>query len=197
MTKDQLKRANSVAYPVLLVIMGYVFLSLIAFIALTDQTLVTWRAYIQMLSALLGIMISTVLFIAKRDTMLCAKGMLLSAAVMYAIIRMFGTTEDSCMYAFPILFVAMVYLNQKIIVIGNCFMIGSNLIRLLMRINNLHDNGGQTLVVSVCVCLLVAYSSIRITRLLIKFNGENMETILEASKKQEESQNLLTRFLIP
>lgn len=185
------------AYPVLLVIMGYVFLSLIAFIALTDQTLVTWRAYIQMLSALLGIMISTVLFIAKRDTMLCAKGMLLSAAVMYAIIRMFGTTEDSCMYAFPILFVAMVYLNQKIIVIGNCFMIGSNLIRLLMRINNLHDNGGQTLVVSVCVCLLVAYSSIRITRLLIKFNGENMETILEASKKQEESQNLLTRFLIP
>ena len=35
------------------------------------------------------------------------------------------------------------------------------------------------------------------TRLLIKFNGENMETILEASKKQEESQNLLTRFLIP
>ena len=191
MTKDQLKRANSVAYPVLLVIMGYVFLSLIAFIALTDPVLVTWRAYIQMLSALLGIMISTFLFMAKRDTMICADGMLLSATVMYAILRMFGTTEDSCMYAFPILFVAMAYLNQRIIITGNCVMVGANLIRLLMRINNLHDNGGQTLVVSLCVCVLVAYSSIRMTRLLIKFNNENMETILEASKKQEESQKLM------
>ena len=70
MTKDQSKRANSVAYPVLLVIMGYVFLSLIAFIALTAPVLITWKAYIQMLSALLGILISTFLFITKRDTMI-------------------------------------------------------------------------------------------------------------------------------
>lgn len=103
MTREQYKRANAVVYPVFSVIMGYVFLSLLAFMAFSDPSAVTWKTYIQIAGALTGIIVCTVVFLAKRDTKLCANTMVLSGVIMYMIIRLFGTTEDTCMYAFPIL----------------------------------------------------------------------------------------------
>ena len=191
MEKDQFKRANGVVYPVLMVIMGYVFLSLLAFVAFNDASTVTWKAYIQIAGAVIGIVVSTVLYIAKRDTKLCANGMLASAALMYIVVRLFGTIEGSCVYAFPIMITAIAYLDTKIIVIGNCVMLGANLIRFATHMSELAGDGGVTIVINLFVCVLVAFASIKITRLLVKFNSENMESILEASKKQQESHELM------
>ena len=191
MKKDQIRRANKAAYPVLLVIMVYVAISLVAFVLLSEPEAVTWRSYLQMFSGLLGVIVCTILFLVKRDSMVCAYGMLISAAVVYTILRLFGTSEDSGTYFFPVLFVAMVYLNQKIIIIGNAVMLLANLARLVMRFGHLYESGGETLVATLFVCVLVACASIRIIQLLVKFNAENTGTILEAAKKQEESKKIM------
>lgn len=191
MTNDQFKRANAVVYPVFIVIMGYVFLSLLAFLAFSDPSAITWKSYAQIAGALVGIIVSTVVFVTKRDTKLCANGMVGSAVAMYLIIRLCGTTEDSCMYSFPILFAAMAYLDIKMIVISNSVMLGANILRLIINMDKLYADDGTTMVIGIFVSILVAYASIRITRLLVKFNNENMNTILETSKKQEESQKLM------
>lgn len=188
MTKDQIRRANKAAYPILIVIMGYVSASLVAFVLLSEPEAVTWKAYIQMFSGLIGIIVSTTLFIARRDTMLCAYGMLISSGAMYVILRLFATSEDSGTYLFPVLFVAMVYLNKKIIIAGNAVMLGANIARLIMRFNHLYEDGGETLVANLFVCVLVACASTSIIKLLVRFNNENMGIILETSKKQEETQ---------
>ena len=95
------------------------------------------------------------------------------------------------MYAFPILFAAIAYLDVKMMVISNFAMFGANILRLLINLDKVNESGGSTMVVSIFVGVLVAYASIRVTRILVKFNNENMEVILEASKKQEESQKLM------
>ena len=191
MTKNQLKRANAVVYPVFVVIMGYVFLSLLAFLAFSEPSAITWKTYMQIAGALVGIVVSTVLFVTKKDTKLCANGMVGSVVVMYLIIRLCGTTEDSCMYAFPILFAVMAYLDVKMIVISNSVILGANILRLIVNMDKFYANSGTSMVIGIFVSILVAYASIRITRLLVRFNNENMDTILEASKKQEEGQKLM------
>ncbi|MFR5191667.1 MAG: hypothetical protein ACLTFZ_03540 [Lachnospiraceae bacterium] len=69
MTEEQYKRANTVVFPVLTVIMAYVFLSLVAFIKATPGQ-VTMASYLQLFSALLAIVINVV-FLLSRETAIC------------------------------------------------------------------------------------------------------------------------------
>jgi methyl-accepting chemotaxis protein len=191
MNENQLKRANSVVFPVILVIVGYVFVSLLAYILNSDASLVTWKSYLQFISSILAIIVSVVLYATKRDTLLCAKGMLGAASVMYIIIRLFGNTEASSMYAFPILFAAMAYLNIRIVIAGNIVILTANFLRLFTHFDNIMGSDGTPMIVGVFVSVLVAYSSIRIMKLLVKFNEENTQVILEAAEKQKKSNEVM------
>ena len=191
MTNEQLKGANKVVFPVMTVIMGYLSFAMIAML-LAKSPLISWKTYLLAAASFLSLVITVVLFLTKKDTEICEKGMLLTGAVVYVIFRLFGSTEDTCIYAFPMIFAAMAYLDKKIMVIGNCLVLGSNIIRIIMNPGVFSTDDGSTVVINLLVCILVGYSSIFITKLLIKFNKENMEVILEASKKQEESNRLMT-----
>ena len=191
MTNEQLKGANKVVFPVMTVIMGYLSFAMIAML-LAKSPLISWKTYLLAAASFLSLVITVVLFLTKKDTEICEKGMLLTGAVVYIVFRLFGSTEDTCIYAFPMIFAAMAYLDKKIMVIGNCLVLGSNIIRIIMNPGVFSTDDGSTVVINLLVCILVGYSSIFITKLLIKFNKENMEVILEASKKQEESNRLMT-----
>lgn len=96
MTEEQYKRANTVVFPVLTVIMAYVFLSLVAFIKATPGQ-VTMASYLQLFSALLAIIINVVFFVIKRNSRMCEYAMLGSALTVYLILRLVSTTEDNAM----------------------------------------------------------------------------------------------------
>ena len=133
-----------------------------------------------------GILASTILFIVKRDTKLCAIGLMGSGAVAYAVICLFNATPGTYVYAIPILFAAMAYLNMRMVVLGNVIIIIANIIRILLTWSN--DSATQTAAfVSMFSLVLMAYASINATRLLNKFNEENMASIKEAAALQEES----------
>ncbi len=192
MTQEQYKRANTVVFPVLTLIMSYVFLTLIAYIK-TYPDQVTGVSYLQLFSSLAAIIVNVAVFVSKRDSHICEYGMLGSALVVFLILRLVSTTEDNCMYAFPILFAAIVYLNMKTIILSNAVVIIANILRLITHSSNLYNGGtsGATMFVSVLVSILVGYASIRCTRLLVQFNKENMDEIIESAKKQKESHNLM------
>lgn len=109
-----------------------------------------------------------------------------SGAVAYAVICLFNSTPETYVYAIPILFAAMAYLNMRMVVLGNAVIIIANIIRILLNWSN--DSADQTAAfVSIFSIVLIAYASINTTRLLIKFNEENMASIKEAAAIQEES----------
>lgn len=190
MTQEQYKRANTVVFPVLTLIMSYVFLTLIAYIK-TYPDQVTVVSYLQLFSSLAAIIVNVAVFVSKKDSYICEYGMLGSALVVFLILRLVSTTEDNYMYAFPILFAGIVYLNMKTIILSNAVVIIANILRLITHSSNFHNGGGTTMFVSVLVSILVGYASIRCTRLLVQFNKENMDEIIESAKKQKESHNLM------
>lgn len=78
MTSAQLKKANSTVFPVVATILGYVVLIISAFI-LSNGGHGSVGNFMQIGAGVLALVISTVAFVTKRDTMLCGIVMLSSA----------------------------------------------------------------------------------------------------------------------
>lgn len=191
MTNEQLKKANKVVFPVMTLIMAYLSFAMIAML-LAKSPLINWKTYLLTAVSFISLLVTVVLFLTKKDTEICGKGMLVTGAIVYVVFRLFGSTEDTCNYAFPMIFASMAYLKKKTIIVGNVLVLSSNIIRIIMNPGVFATADGRTVIINLFVCILVGYSSIFITKQLIRFNKENMEVILEASKKQEESNKVMT-----
>ncbi len=183
MTEKQYKRANGVVFPVLIVVLGYFVLSMLATVATGGGS---WRTVVQMLFSIAAIVVTIIGFVAKRGTKAGAVVMLGSASVAYAVITLVGTIEGTYAYAFVILFSAMAFLNVRIIVMGNIVIIAANLLRILSRFGQegMDRSAG---VLSLLIVALVCFASIRVTKLLVQFNAENVAEIAGVSQIQAEN----------
>ena len=192
MTKEQYVRANKVVFPIMVVILGYLLFAMGA-LALAKPDSAGWYTYVELAAALVGLIIVVAAFLTKKDTKLCGVCMMAAGALVYAVFRLVGTSEGTSIYAYPILIASMVYLNIRLVIWGNSVIIAVNVIRVLMHINALSGSEGETIIINLLVCFLVAFASIRITQLLVKFNAENAEVIMEAARKQEESNAVMVK----
>ena len=186
MTKELFKRVNRMVFSVLMVIMGYVFLSLLAYVS---KGYATWATYLQIAASLATIILSIIFYVTKKETNMCALAMLSSSAITYFILRLVSTTDSSFSYALPVLLIAMAYMNKKYIVIGNIVIIISNILRVVIRLNTISFTGdnGTSMFVGVFVSFLMAFASIKSVTLLIKFNTEKLKTIVDSASAQEEA----------
>lgn len=187
MTEEQYKRVNSAIYPVVLIILGYIAISMVLW-AITSVG--TWKTWVQLVSAIAGILISTVAYITNRKKKSCGVIMMTSSAVIYAIISLVGTTVSTWTYALPILFAAVAYLNMRLIVCGNVVTLVVTVIRFFMAVTGQRD-ALSDLVLAMITLALSAFASISAVKLLTRFNEENINNISEAAKKQEESNKKL------
>ena len=187
MTKEQLKKANKRAFTMIMIIFGYVFLSDIAYITYYPPERITWSCYVQIATATLALVASIVSYVRKKDDIKCAYAMLLASGVAYSIIRLVSMTDDNCMYAVPILIVAMTYLDKKIIAIGNAIFLVTNIIRFIMNIGGIMGDSGMGRAMDLFVTILIACVSNSIIKLLISFRNENMQGVKDAADKMEKS----------
>ena len=139
MTPKQYRQANGATYPVIVVILGYFILTLLAFVFISGGNARTW---IQLIVAILAVVISTVMFIAKRDTKICGVTLMASSAAAYAVICIFNSTPGTYVYSIPILLAAMAYSNARMVALGNVVVLVSNIVRIL--INWSDDSATQT-----------------------------------------------------
>ena len=186
MTSAQLKKANSTVFPVVAIILGYVVLIISAFI-LSNGGHGSVGNFMQIGAGVLALVISTVAFVTKRDTMLCGIVMLSSATVAYVVTVLTNNNTESFAYAFPILFSSIVFMNVKIVVFGNIVILLANVLKLILRYGSADSAVRQSLILAVLVSVLVGFASIKAVRLLIKNNEENTEAITAAAGRQEES----------
>lgn len=190
MTKEQYRRANKVVFPIMVLILGYLTLAMILLI-LTQSTSTGWYTYVQLVASVIGLIVVVAVFLTKRDTKLCGVCMMAAGAFVYVVIRLVGTSEGTCIYAYPILIASMMYLNLRLVICGNSTIVAVNVIRTLLYINKLGSSERETVILNLLVVFLVAYASIGITKLLVKFNAENTEVIMEAARKQEASNAIM------
>ncbi len=186
MTKEQYRRANGVAFPIILIILGYFAITLFLY-AVTSKTGSNWRTWTQVIVCMatgLGVLYG---YIRKRESKTGTVIMLVCAVIAYSVICLLNVTPGIYVYAFPVLFATMAYLEKRIIIIGNILILISNLLRIMIEINSGNTSEMTTNVVALFTLILSAVASINITRLMICFNKENMDVILASASMQEET----------
>ncbi|MGN1147078.1 MAG: methyl-accepting chemotaxis protein, partial [Lachnospiraceae bacterium] len=147
----------------------------------------TWRIFLQIAATVITIVLSTVTFLLKRNTAACSVIIFSCAAVAYTVIVLLNSTEGTFAYGFAILFAAIAFLNMRITILANVVIIFANLLRIIIHWNSMDPALQTQSFVTMFSILLVAAASISVTRLLLRFNKENLDVILDNARKQEES----------
>ncbi len=181
MTESQYRRANRTVFILVSVILTYFILVMGATALRSGGNLQTYLR-----AGMVALMyIGTVIFyMTGKGQKKAAIGMMACATVAYAVIVLFGENTSVYAYAFPVLFGAMVYYNQRLLIAGNAAIIILNLIRTFI----IDKSQLEQSVVALLTILLVAYASSVVSKLLIRFNEENINSVAEAAAKQEEGQ---------
>ncbi len=181
MTESQYRRANRTVFILVSVILTYFILTMGATALRSGGNLQTYLR-----AGMVALMyIGTVIFyMTGKGQKKAAIGMMACATVAYAVIVLFGENTIVYAYAFPVLFGAMVYYNQRLLIAGNAAIIILNLIRTFI----IDKSQLEQSVMSLLTILLVAYASSVVSKLLIRFNEENINSVAEAAAKQEEGQ---------
>lgn len=186
MTKEQIKRANGTVFPIIVFIMAYLLLTLGAFV-LTSKDGANWKTYLQVAVAAITLVIEIATYLTKRGEQIGSVIILSTAATAIFIITIVNSTAGTYAYAFPILFAAMAFLSEKLIVAGVAIIFCANLIKAVISYGSSDSTGQTAVVLSLLVVVLVSFAAIRVVKLLIQFNAENMQVITDAAGKQEES----------
>lgn len=184
MTASQFKRAHSTIYPILLIILGYVCL------IMTGQMITAgaqWNYWIQIIVSAVAIVAATVIYIMKREEKICGVVMLSFASLAYAVIVLCTNNIECYAYAFPILFASMALLNVKFVIAGDIIIVLANVLKLILRYSSAESDTQQALFVAVFASILTSFAAYRVVQLLIRNNEENIASITEAARKQEEN----------
>ena len=184
MTAAQYKRANTVVYPILLIILGYECLIMIGQMTTAAAS---WNYWLQTIVSVIAIIIITAFFLTKREQKICSIGMLLSASLAYMVIVLCTENIECFAYGFPILFSTMVLLNFRFVLAGDIIIILTNVIKLAIRFGGSSDDVKEALFVAMLASVLTCFAASCVVKLLVKNNEENMATITDAAKKQEKN----------
>ncbi|MCM1252459.1 MAG: methyl-accepting chemotaxis protein [Clostridium sp.] len=189
MTEEQYKRVNSAMFPVVMIIIGYIALSMLLW-AFSNGA--SWNTWAQLISSVIAMVIITAVYLTNRTKKICGTVMMVCAACVYAIVSLIGTTVNTWSYALPIIFASIAYLNLRLVICGNAVTLLIIIIRFAKCIVTGEQNVMENLVIAVIVMVLTAFASIRVVSLRLRFNEENMEDIRQAAAKQEESNKKMT-----
>ncbi|MDE6662627.1 MAG: chemotaxis protein [Lachnospiraceae bacterium] len=184
MTEQQYRKANGSVFLIIMVILVYFSVSMVLAMATSGTR---FRTILQLVVSLAAIVAAVTGYVAKRNQKAGGIIILFSATMAYVVILLAGNADGTYAYGFAVLFAAMAYLNQRIMIAGNVVILAANVIRLFVRFNSMDSATLSSNVLSLLVVVLIFCASIRVTKLLIQFNTENMEEISQAAKAQEES----------
>lgn len=181
MTKEQYKAANSRIFPVIMIILGYF---LITFMLSLLSARGTWKVWIQIGFTLSAILVDIFALIKNRETKACSVALMGSCALTYVVIVLLNSNTGVYTYVFALIVTSIAFLNVRLAIWGNAVAVAANLIRVCINFTTEGDYISQS-IINIFSLLLVALASITTTRLLIRFNEENMASITEAAREQE------------
>ncbi len=181
MTREQYfrvdKRVLSIISCTLVFIIGSMFWEIIANNAQPGT-------YVQLITAFLMLIISIVGFVIFKGKRICGSIITGSGALTFLIIMIFETSHMTYVYAFPILISSMMYLNARFALLGSTVIIIANIIKTIMDITSSEFSAPDCLMRWAVVILVCAGTYIA-TRVIQKFNEENVDSIKDVAKKQE------------
>lgn len=188
MTAEQYRRANRTVFIVTVIIQAYL-LVVGVLTAATGGGGFDLRTVIRIAVGLICLMIAVFSVVRLRDTRAGALALSFAAITAYAVFVVSGTNVAVYAYAFPIIFAAMAYFDYKLIAVLSGIAIAANLLQCFV-FSYTGGNLGDS-ILALFVLILVTFAATTVSRLLIIFNKENMDTIREAAEIQKENSRKL------
>lgn len=180
MTKEQYLRANKSIFPILMVVYAYFILTFVAAMVMKTPTV---SLIAQIAVSAVSTVLSMVFYIKKREQKSCSVTFMISGAVTYFVIALLNQNEYTFLYAFVFLLLAMRIYNVRITVLGNVVILLANIIRLILRYDPADTEYVAGAFVIMFTLVLVAIAAVSATKLLLKFNDENMDSIRVGAEK--------------
>lgn len=163
MTENQYIRANRTVLFTVLIVFGYIALTLMAALGVGDGHN-KGKILIQFVVALA-----------------------VSMAFGYVVLILLNSTDGVWTYVLPLIMASMVYLNEKLILWADGVSIAANVIRLIMDYNMYNGVAMASRVLAILVLVIVTCISLSVTKLLKQFFAENMNKIEAAAVIQKEN----------
>ena len=120
MTREQYIRSNKVAYPLIMLTCGIVILTLLGAIT---QGAGSGNIIKQIVGIVIAMIIATVSFIIRKDKKIGMIGVAFGGALMYFVVCFLNNSAYVFMYGFIVLFICITYLNMRLIIWGNSFIV--------------------------------------------------------------------------
>ena len=188
MTENQYKRANMAVFPIL---MTLVLLNSGMLLAMLVSDSATINTYVQLLVYFVTAIIIITAYITNRDKYICSLILYMSGGIIYMVMMCFNMKQISFIYALPIVFSYIAYLNKRLMYISNIVVILAYIIQ-CVRLSMAGVSDQYTMIIGIIVMFLSAFATIRVTRLLLQFFEENTNVIKEGAKKQKEANDIMS-----
>jgi len=182
MTENQYLKANKRIF--ILLMMVYIYLLGTIVVGAKLNGMVT--GMIVQAGVIIGaIVISTIAMLTLRKTRPGMIMIMTSGAITYVVVALLNRNEYAFVYAFIFIVLSMSFYNMRLVVLGNTVVLITNIIRLYQK--GTATMFSQENLVLLFTILLTGAASIIVTKLLMTFNKENMDSIMQAADKQNES----------
>ncbi len=184
MTEKQYKKADSMVFPTLLVVIVGMFLNILGLVSTGNATPIM---KIVMISYIVSVIAMTVIYKKYKGTRKCGLYMNI-VAIAVSVIMMLAVDAQFFYIVTATLFIAqMAYLEKKRILLSAAVIVPFFAIRTIIVCNK----GGISLTeagTSIVILLVIIVSVYNITKIWIAFNEENLETVKYVSAE------LVTQF---
>lgn len=173
----QLKYINKVVFVIIMIMVGYIMLSQgMFYIAYPSKVNIT--THMQISTSCITLITSIIAYRKKKEYLSCGAIMFGAMGILYLVIRLVGGMEEMGMYAFPLMLVAVAYLNLKLIHIANLVILTANILRVVVHSDRIGvEHVGTNMVITVFISIVMYVISVKITKLLVKFQEENIGEI--------------------
>ena len=188
MTEKQYKKANTAVFPILLALIALNLFFILTVVFTGGGTLGT---YIQLAVYFIAIVAALAAYITSRQKRLCSLVLYSTGGVVFLVMMCFNSTQVSFVYALPIVFAYVAYLNKRLMYISNSVIIIAYIIQCI-RFSSAGEADNKVIVIGAVVILLSAFATIRVVNLLEDFFNENTETIKEGAQRQQKANAIMS-----
>ncbi len=188
MTKEQYARSSKIAFPCIILTCLLVLVTLLGI--MFGGGTVTVNTYIQVAGIVVSIILAVVMFVTKKDQKIGMMGITGAGALMYTFVSIFNSNPLVFLYGFAVLFIAMIYLNRRLIIWGNSFIVVGYIIH-CVQMGRIGKAETEWVVLGTITIILCAVSSLSAISLLLKFNEENVAVVSQKAKEQAQVSEVL------
>ena len=188
MTEKQYKKANTAVFPVLLAI---IVLNLFFILAVAITEGATTVTYIQLAVYSIAIVSVLAAYITSRQKRICSLVLYSTGGIVFCLMMCINSAQISFVYALPIIFVYVAYLNNRLMYISNSVIIVAYIIQ-CVRFSLTGEADINAIVIGAAVILLSAFATIRVVNLLKDFFNENTDAIKEGAQRQQKANDIMS-----